>query len=157
MHLIRKYRLPAILLFLTVFAADRVLKQITGPDSSGSVIPGVLDLTYTENTGISFGLFSGGNTLLCCVTAALLIAVILFVVRARSLALQAALGLIAGGAAGNLLDRLTLGYVHDMLHFTFFPAFPVFNIADAGIVCGAVTAMIWILFSKEDEDRQSQA
>lgn len=157
MRTIRKYRLWAILLFITVFALDRAVKLATGPDTDCVLLPAVIDLTYAENTGISFGLFAGGNTLMCWVTALLLAVLILFTVFTRSLPLQAALGMIAGGATGNLLDRLTLGYVHDMLHFTFIPAFPVFNIADAGIVCGAVLAALCVLFTKENGENAKKA
>ena len=63
-----------------------------------------------------------------------------------------ALGLIMGGAIGNLIDRVRLGYVVDMLD-TMFMDFPVFNVADVFVVCGTVCALIYYLafYSKSDE------
>jgi signal peptidase II len=57
------------------------------------------------------------------------------------------LSLIFGGAIGNLIDRIKLGFVVDFIHFSFFP--PVFNIADSAVVVGAIALSIAILFTKE--------
>ncbi|MDF2521566.1 MAG: lipoprotein signal peptidase, partial [Clostridia bacterium] len=57
------------------------------------------------------------------------------------------LALIFGGAIGNLIDRIRLGYVIDFIHFRFFP--PVFNIADSAIVVGAIALSALIIFTKE--------
>ena len=61
----------------------------------------------------------------------------------------AGFGLILGGAAGNLFDRLAYGYVIDMLEPLFARLF-VFNPADAAVVCGAVLLGVYLLFEKED-------
>lgn len=103
------------------------------------VIPGFFHLTYIRNTGAAWGLFSGQNLALALL-AALMLAVLL-VYRHRILPpgrlQRVALGLLCGGIAGNLFDRLRLDYVTDFLDF-FFRGWhwPAFNIADAAICVG---------------------
>ncbi|MDE2334414.1 MAG: signal peptidase II [Rhodospirillales bacterium] len=100
-----------------------------------------LDLTMVWNHGITFGIFNGESR----VGSWILIVVALVVVallwgwlrRAESLLAAAALGAIAGGAIGNILDRLRFGAVVDFIHaHAFGYSWYVFNIADAAIVCG---------------------
>ncbi|MEM7739781.1 MAG: signal peptidase II [Pseudomonadota bacterium] len=102
-------------------------------------VSGVFDLTYTENRGVSFGLFAGGMTSRVLLSTLSLI-VSGFIVRwlstiERPLTAIGA-GLILGGAFGNLIDRVAYGYVVDFLDFSglYFPY--IFNVADAAINIG---------------------
>jgi signal peptidase II len=132
----------------TVYAADRVTKLWAHDSLRGrppiTLIPSVLDLSFTTNRGGAFGLFGGaawlffGATLIVC-------AVIVY----ASLSLPGAtgavgLGLVLAGAAGNLTDRLVntgslSGRVVDFIHLH---GWPVFNVADSGIVVGAVILVL---------------
>ncbi len=120
----------------------------TVPDGGGiALIPGVLWLTYVRNTGIAFGLLSGIP--LAVVVLAALTVVFLVVYNGdrwrRDPLSRAAAGLLLGGAAGNLSDRVRLGYVVDYLDLR---VWPVFNLADTAVVCGAAL-LLWALFRQK--------
>ena len=101
-----------------------------------------------QNTGMAFGLFQGNSTLILIVSILLLGAVFFLLrgMRPKGLA-PIALSMIAGGALGNMIDRLLLGFVIDM--FPFFGWF-VFNVADVGVVAGAVLCGWSLLFRPQD-------
>ncbi len=103
-------------------------------------------ITHTTNTGVAFGLFPGAGALFLVITAVAAVGLVIYYHRLpeqESWAVRVALGLMLGGAVGNLIDRVRLGHVIDFLHLSFWP---VFNIADAGIVLGVLLlmgAMFW--------------
>lgn len=105
----------------------------------------LLLLRQVRNPGTAFGLLHGRSTALFLASIAVL-AVFLFVLwwwgRARGGLFQVALGLIIGGALGNIIDRIFLGAVVDFIDLRFWP---VFNLADAAIVAGVVYAIAVIL------------
>lgn len=122
-----------------------------------SIIPGFARLRYTENTGAAFGFFQGWTGALSVVAIAIIIAIVLSASKVGTSAFgMVALGLVTGGALGNLVDRLRLGYVVDFVdvygpqininnvHYTF----PVFNVADSAITVGAILLMATLIFSK---------
>lgn len=126
---------------LTVAGFDQVLKaavvRALAPETSLTIIPGVLSLTHVRNTGIAFGLFAGLPAAIT-VAAALTLVAMLFYNEARSAPGRAArlgVGLMLGGALGNLVDRIRLGFVVDYLDFH---VWPVFNLADAAVVTGSL-------------------
>ena len=131
------------------FALDRLIKILWG-NSEFTLIPHVLGVHGTKNTGMAFGFLSGKPLLLAAFTVLVLIGLFLYL-RGRTLPFMEALGLglLIGGALGNLFDRLAYGYVIDMLEPLFMPLF-IFNVADAGITVGAGLLMIRLLFGKED-------
>ena len=151
----------ALVLALFVFLADQGLKRhIEGSMRLGEstpLIPDVLRLTHIENAGGAFGILDGrgGLLLLGSITA---VAFVLWMLlqgppdRVTTLAC----GLILGGAAGNLLDRLTEGVVTDYLDLEFWPleAWPVFNAADAAIVFGVLVLLLAAL-RREKVSRRS--
>jgi signal peptidase II len=137
-----------------LFVLDRVTKVLaehTLPGHPRTLIPGVLQLQYTTNPGGAFGLF-GGATWLFLVATIAVSAVILFAsfnLPNRTLAI--ALGLVFGGAIGNLTDRVLngsglSGRVVDFLAFARAPdappVWPVFNMADSAIVVGAALIVL---------------
>lgn len=94
--------------------------------------------------------WAGRPYLLAALTAGVMIALFVYLRKKRLPGYAwAGFGLILGGAAGNLFDRLAYGYVIDMLEPLFARLF-VFNPADAAVVCGAVLLGVYLLFGKED-------
>ena len=103
-----------------------------------------------KDTGMAFGMLGGRPYLLATLTAGVMIALFVYLRKKRLPGYAwAGFGLILGGAAGNLFDRLAYGYVIDMLEPLFARLF-VFNPADAAVVCGAVLLGVYLLFGKED-------
>lgn len=116
-------------------ASKAAVVRVMAFGESISVWPPVLRLTLWKNTGIAFGLLSGASGAVGAL-AALTALFLLFYNRGRwqtSRLVRIGLGMVLGGAIGNLVDRARLGYVVDFLEL---PYWPVFNIADACIVVG---------------------
>ena len=100
-----------------------------------------LDLVFVLNRGVSFGLFDTGSPwsrwLLCALTAAAAAGLAIWLIRTADRGLGIALGLIIGGAVGNLVDRLSRGAVFDFLDFHAAGLhWPAFNVADSAITVG---------------------
>lgn len=120
---------------------------------SEPLLPPLLQLTRVHNYGAAWSSFSGARWLLIALTAAGMCAIAWLLVKiVRHPLGQWSLAIILGGGIGNLIDRVRLGYVVDMLD-TMFMDFPVFNVADVFVVCGTVCALIYYLafYSKSDE------
>ena len=111
------------------------------------VLPGILDLTYTQNTGAAFSILTGKQTFLIAVTAAVMIAMTVYVLRkGKSLFLpeKIAIALIVGGGTGNLICRILRGYVVDFINIHILP---IFNAADIFVCCGCgllVLSVLWL-------------
>ena len=133
---------------VAVLITDQITKlAIVAQLSEGQSQPIVgpyLSLTVQYNTGAAFGLFPGGTVGLAVLTAVVVVVLVLWGRQATHFSawFSAALGLSLGGAAGNLIDRVRLGYVIDFIDLHFWP---VFNIADIAITCGAVILVLSIL------------
>lgn len=119
------------------------------------------DLTYTQNFGISLGMFQASNMetrwLLVAVTAAIALVVLVWMMRETLLADIAGLALILGGAIGNIRDRFELGYVIDYadFHIGTFRPFLIFNIADAAITIGVVIILARSLLVREKDETEA--
>lgn len=107
----------------------------------------LVQLTYTRNSGIAFGLFAGRNFPLYVFSIVAAVAVLVLFLRHERLsaARHLSLALILGGAIGNLIDRVTSGEVVDFILLAWRGhEFPVFNVADVAVTCGvAVFALAW--------------
>jgi signal peptidase II len=123
-----------------------LLKNLSEGESVG-VIPGLFHVTLVLNSGAAFGLFKGQSAFFIVLTALVILFICLYIWRGgcKDILTLAALGLIMGGAAGNLIDRVLFGYVIDFLDFRIWP---VFNIADASITIGAFILAIRLVFDK---------
>lgn len=109
------------------------------------VIPGILNITMVRNTGVSFGLFGGGEARWALSIFSLIVAAGLawWALKAERRTLIAAIGLVIGGAVGNAIDRIQYGYVVDFIDFSGTGLFPwVFNIADSAITIGVILLII---------------
>lgn len=160
------------------------------PDPSEDivVIKGILEFTYIRNTGASFGIFEGKMILFYIITIIVLAAVIVIMIRIFKglkkyyliceeapgsfkkktnrgmIYLGYVLCALAGGAVGNFIDRIRLGYVVDFIDLLIlkmpsfsggfhFESFPIFNIADIAVTFSAVLLFVYLLFIyKEDEN-----
>ena len=147
--------IAAIIVF--VLAADLLSKYIIAGDpalQNITVIPGFFHITYAENTGMAWSLMSGQTAFLALISAAAVGGMLWYLLTKHPDKLtSAALALMIGGAAGNLFDRLLLGYVRDFLDFYIFGYdFPVFNIADCYVTIGFFVTVILILFVYKEED-----
>ncbi len=148
---------------LVVFALDQLMKWIvTGPlglNRIGDqlVLLPIFNFTYTQNEGISLGLLNAtnpvGRWLLVGLTLVIAIAVAVWIGREKSRIDQAALGLVLGGALGNILDRVRFGYVVDFadLHFGAVRPFLVFNVGDAAISIGVVILLLRAFVTRKDQ------
>ncbi len=108
------------------------------------VIPGVFHLTLVHNRGAAFGMLKNQWFIFIGVSLAAIGYILVVLRRQSSLLQQAALSLVLAGAAGNLIDRVALGYVVDFLDFR---VWPVFNAADSAICAGA-GLLVWAMISK---------
>jgi signal peptidase II len=156
-------RLPrlGLLALVLVFAADQLVKWIvTGPlgiaglGDVRTLLP-VFDLRFVPNIGVSLGLLRADTAttrwLLVAMTGAIAAGVLVWMWRERGRVDQAALGCVAGGALGNILDRVRLGYVTDYadLHFGEWRPFLVFNLADAAITVGVLVLLVRALLTRD--------
>jgi signal peptidase II len=125
-----------------------------GPWSSKTVVANYFDLRFSENTGVAFGMFQklpGGRIWLTLIAVAALLLVGYYLLKSgpRQTRLHLALGLIGGGAIGNLIDRIVFGRVTDFIVWHVGPhEWPAFNIADAALVVGVALMAIDMLLDK---------
>jgi signal peptidase II len=154
--------------FSTVFLASLVADQWTKVWARDAlkplhhamvVVEGYFDLSYSENTGSAFGLFQGlsfAPYLLFGVGAIALVVIVAFLrkVRPDRLRIAAELGLLAGGAVGNIIDRVRFGRVTDFVVWKVHAhQWPTFNVADAALVVGVIA----LLLDAKSEDTQPAA
>lgn len=120
-----------------------------------AAIDGVLDLVYSENTGMGFGLFKGGTTMLSVMTGIVIAAIILYLlfVRRDKAYIRVPLIMVAAGGIGNLVDRVAFGYVRDFFMFAFWDSFPIFNVADSFITVGAIALIIGLVIMLVKESK----
>lgn len=149
--------ITATLVLIADQASKRIIVDNLARSQEWTPIPSLqwlFAITHTTNTGAAFGLFPDSGVLF--VVIALMVVVAIFFYH-RQLAshqwlLRFSLGLQLGGALGNLLDRLTRGYVVDFIYFKFWP---VFNVADSCVVVGvALMAYFLLRESKVDANKQ---
>lgn len=146
--------LLAALVFALTLVADQSSKVFVrswlAVAESVPVVPGVFHLTHAENEGAAFGLMPGFIWLFVATSLGVLLGIGVFWWRVRPAArwLVVALGLVAGGSVGNLVDRVRFGRVTDFFDVLAI-SFPVFNLADSAIVVGVGLLVIWVLFGPQ--------
>ena len=153
---------------VAVFALDQLAKWVvTGPlgiDHVGAqlyLLP-IFQFTYTENNGISLGLLNAttevGRWMLVALTGAIALGVAFWMGREKNRIDQIALGMVLGGALGNILDRVRHGYVVDFadLHFGEWRPFLIFNVGDAAISIAVVILLLRAFVSRKDQPKGSE-
>jgi signal peptidase II len=115
------------------------------------VWPPLLNFSYVENTGVSFGLFGGGGARWILAIFSLVVAGVLtwWALKAERRLLAVAIGLVIGGAIGNVIDRIRFGYVVDFVDVSGLGFFPwVFNVADSAITIGVLLLILDSILSE---------
>jgi signal peptidase II len=150
-----------------VLALDVVSKVLVVADLGNRrlrILGGAIYLDQTRNSGAAFSLGTGFTVILTVVALAVVVLIVRIAARLRSAGWAVALGLILGGAVGNLVDRLFRapgigrGHVVDWISL-FGPDgkyWPIFNLADSGIVCGAILAALLALFGIDFDGRRAR-
>jgi signal peptidase II len=143
-----------VLTTLIIFILDQLTKSyvITHFDlhRSVSVINHILSITYSRNTGGAFSILNKYPAFFLIPPTLLIVASVLYFRRIKALSIyyQLALGLILGGAMGNLADRICFGGVIDFIHFSFWPTF---NVADIAVTVGVGIMVIILMIYGEKE------
>ena len=140
-------------------ASDQCTKYLASfylKDTEGiTLIPGALKLQYLENRGMAFGMLQGKQVFLILICIIFLGAAVLLFFRVPKnsyyVPLITVTAVLAGGAAGNLIDRILRGYVVDFIYFSLID-FPVFNVADIYVVCGGIALVLIVIFKYKDGD-----
>ena len=139
-----------------IVAADQFTKYLTVANialyEDVPFIPGLLQLTYVQNTGAAFSSFEGQQWLFALIFA-LFTGMIVWEFFRNTMKFTTfewwCIAAIYGGGLGNMIDRVRLGYVVDMIE-TKFMVFPVFNVADCFITCGCFAMMFSLFFINKD-------
>ena len=138
-----------------VLAADRITKilAVRIPPEGIPLIPGIIGLRYTKNTGAAFSMLSGYPWLLGLASLAVILSAFLYL-RGKKLRPLTVTGLMMmlGGAVGNMLDRFLTGYVPDMIE-PLFVRFAVFNVADTFLCIGCGLVALGLLTDKGSGNR----
>lgn len=149
----------ALILAVVFIIIDQVSKYLIVANmelgDSVSVIPGVLDFTYTHNDGMAFGIGSEAFRWIFIVVTLAVCCVLVYLMFKKDFKhnlYYMAVACIVGGGVGNLIDRLINGYVVDFLALSFFS--PICNFADYCITAGTIMLVIFILFyfGKKNKD-----
>ncbi len=142
------------ILFAAFIAADQLTKHIAVtklmPLETVPVIKNILSFTYVENFGAAFGIMQHKKIVLLVITFLIAAVFVVYTIKTKNKNKMylISLCLILSGAVGNLIDRISRGYVVDMIQVLFID-FPVFNVADCCVVTGAVLLCIYVLLKKE--------
>ena len=125
------------------------------PIHNMTLAEGFMDLTFVENRGVAFGMFSGQRWFILLLTCVIVIGLVWFYIilprKQEYRPVRVSLVLILSGAVGNIIDRLFRGYVVDFFEFTFFE-WPVFNVADIYVVVGVILFALLMVFVVKEED-----
>ena len=139
-----------------IAAADQITKYITVANiplyGAVPLIPGVVRFTYVRNTGAAFSSFQGQQWLFALVFAVFTVLVLWEYFKSPMPFTKLdrwCIAAIYGGALGNMIDRVRLGYVVDMIEAEFM-TFPIFNVGDIFITCGCILLVIRLIFVNKE-------
>jgi len=144
-----------------IAVADRLVKLFVVKNIAlGESLPflkGILELTYVRNSGAAFSMLQGMRWILAVITVVAIAAIfyVIFKKVFKSPWERWALAAIAGGAVGNLIDRVAYGYVIDMFRTTFVN-FAVFNVADIFVTLGGIVFCVYLAFFSGKEEKKEK-
>jgi len=158
-HLQAKWRSAVFSLTgLLIVVADQLSKEWIRsnlPEGQSLFQLGFFRITHIHNTGAAFGLFQGQSFVLTIVASIAVTVILAYALVSYryfpwldSMLSKSALGLMLGGTAGNLIDRLRFGYVTDFINFGYWPAF---NVADSAVTVGVIIFAISLLSLSQPE------
>lgn len=155
-----KKKVKYIIMVLAIIIIDQIVKIIITSKTSINltIIPGALKLSYVENTGGAYGLGADSILVLIGINILLITFIITILTKSKKLddKIKTGLLLILAGGISNLLDRLLRGYVIDYIDINEIINYPVFNIADVSIVCGAIIIIVRILIETVREQENEK-
>lgn len=138
------------IIIIVAVLLDQIVKYMirTNMDlyESIPIIGGVFHITYIQNTGAAFSMFSGHTGILALVTVIITIGILVYLFKLRKdghWALMLSLSLIVAGGLGNIVDRVSLKYVVDFLDLRIWP---IFNLADVYVCCGCGLLVVYVFF-----------
>ena len=154
----KKIYITAIIIFIIDQISKVTISSYIGLNSSVRVIKNFFYLTYTNNTGASFGILKNSRVVLIVLSIIALVILLRYISTFKETKYNIlGLGFLMGGIIGNLLDRVLFGYVRDFLNFYIIGYdFPVFNIADIFIVLGVFILIISILKGEDSNGSNSR-
>lgn len=157
------FSVGALVFFLDRYSKTWVLDNLELYESWPPILALAPYFTFfhATNTGMSFGMFQGGGEILKIVAAVAVVAILIFSIRKghSSWIVNISLGMMLGGAAGNLYDRLAYGHVIDFLDFRIPDIFhfATFNVADSSLVVGTIILAIYMLFEDRKENAKNRS
>ena len=145
------YGIAAALIVIADFLTKYFIKNNVALGDVFFSVPKLVDLTYVQNRGAAFSMFSGRVSVLSVVSIAFCIAAVVYwvVKKPKNPLLRTATAMMFAGALGNAVDRIFYGFVVDFIAVRFIN-FPVFNIADMAITIGAALVIIYVIFFDKD-------
>ena len=150
-----------LLIGALLIALDQITKYMVRanmqPGDRIPVIGNWMSIYYVQNTGTAFSMFAGNRFVTIFLTSALIILCIVFIVKEGSekvSLIPVLFTFVAAGGISNMIDRLALGYVTDMISCG---KFAVFNVADIGVTCGCILTMIALIVLYKDDDGDGEA
>ena len=154
----------AIIISVLTLLADQYTKYFISSNfrlgEGTNFLKGFIDIVYIHNTGGAWGLLSGSTYILLGLTCVIIALLIVYFVKygRKSKLLFWAISLVISGGLGNMIDRVFRGgKVVDFLHFEFYPTFPVFNVADIGVVVGAGLLILYFVLDTLKDIRKGAA
>ena len=154
----------AIITSVLTLLADQYTKYFISSNfelgEGTNFLKGFIDIVYIHNTGGAWGLLSGSTYILLGLTCVIIAFLIVYFVKygRKSKLLFWAISLVISGGLGNMIDRVFRGgKVVDFLHFKFYPTFPVFNVADIGVVVGAGLLILYFVLDTLKDIRKGAA
>lgn len=154
-----------ILIIIATVVIDQVTKvfavRLLTEGTSVDVISGVFRFTYVENRGAAFGMLSEHRWIFMVISVIAILALLVYLWKFRPDSVLAclAISMIIGGGIGNMIDRVSLGYVIDFLDFCAFPKLWVwvFNVADAFVCIGGAMLVAWLVVSIVKDAKKEKA
>ncbi len=155
------FQLVSTIIAVLLIALDQIVKNWAAETlvkGDITIIENVLYFKYAENTGVAFSMFSDNRWLLVGVTAIMLVVVLAFFLSGKvtDKLEQFALALMLAGGVGNLIDRISLGYVIDFIDVRIIN-FAIFNIADMCICIGAGLVVLSVFLSEKRENEEKES
>jgi signal peptidase II len=161
-----KYYIIALFVLLLDYLTKLVVRMNLDPNQPFELIPGFLQFSYWENSGVAFGLFNAVMSvwkpyILAAMAVVAVVAILIYGVHVpteRKL-LQFSLAVIIGGILGNFADRVVRGYVIDFIDFQIYGSyhFPTFNVADSAITIGIALLLIDTVKSPAVKEETAEA